>query len=182
MRRDSLLDAARLLLAEGGAGALTFPELAARTGLARSSVYEYFRSRAAVVEALCEADLPLWCEEVAAAMAEAAGPEEKLAAFVRRQLALAAGRPHRAAVAVAAAELGEESRERIRAAHGRLTELVVAVLEELGRPEPRLTAALIQGTVDAAVRHDSLGTADPEQVARHTVELVLHGARGTGGR
>ena len=52
MQRAALLDAARSLLSEGGTDALTFPALAERTGLARSSVYEYFRSRAAVVEEL----------------------------------------------------------------------------------------------------------------------------------
>ncbi|HEY3478988.1 MAG TPA: helix-turn-helix domain-containing protein, partial [Streptomyces sp.] len=42
MQRRALLDAARSLLTEGGTEALTFPALAERTGLARSSVYEYF--------------------------------------------------------------------------------------------------------------------------------------------
>jgi AcrR family transcriptional regulator len=65
MQRDALLDAARSLLSEGGTEALTFPALAERTGLARSSVYEYFRSRAAVVEELCAVDFPVWAAEVA---------------------------------------------------------------------------------------------------------------------
>jgi AcrR family transcriptional regulator len=68
MQRAALLDAARSLLSEGGTEALTFPALAERTGLARSSVYEYFRSRAAVVEELCEVDFPVWAAEVEAAM------------------------------------------------------------------------------------------------------------------
>ena len=65
MQRAALLDAARSLLSEGGTDALTFPALAERTGLARSSVYEYFRSRAAVVEELCAVDFPVWAAEVA---------------------------------------------------------------------------------------------------------------------
>ncbi|MEU2048934.1 helix-turn-helix domain-containing protein, partial [Streptomyces albidoflavus] len=68
MQRGALLDAARSLLSEGGTEALTFPALAERTGLARSSVYEYFRSRGAVVEELCEVDIPVWAAEVQAAM------------------------------------------------------------------------------------------------------------------
>ena len=67
MQRDALLDAARSLLSEGGTEALTFPALAERTGLARSSVYEYFKSRAAVVEELCAVDFPVWAAEVGAA-------------------------------------------------------------------------------------------------------------------
>ena len=83
MQRAALLDAARSLLSEGGTEALTFPALAERTGLARSSVYEYFRSRAAVVEELCEVDFPVWAAEVSAAMAAADGPEAKVEAYVR---------------------------------------------------------------------------------------------------
>ena len=71
MQRAALLDAARSLLSEGGTEALTFPALAERTGLARSSVYEYFRSRAAVVEELCAVDFPVWAAEVEAAMERA---------------------------------------------------------------------------------------------------------------
>lgn len=83
MQRAALLDAARSLLSEGGTEALTFPALAERTGLARSSVYEYFRSRAAVVEELCEVDFPVWAAEVESAMAAADGAEAKVEAYVR---------------------------------------------------------------------------------------------------
>lgn len=85
MQRGALLDAARSLLSEGGTEALTFPALAERTGLARSSVYEYFRSRAAVVEELCAVDFPVWAAEVAAAMQRVDTPEEKIEAYVRRR-------------------------------------------------------------------------------------------------
>lgn len=88
MQRGALLDAARSLLSEGGTEALTFPALAERTGLARSSVYEYFRSRGAVVEELCEVDIPVWAAEVQAAMEREATPEAKVEAYVRTQLAL----------------------------------------------------------------------------------------------
>ena len=75
MQRGALLDAARSLLSEGGTEALTFPALAERTGLARSSVYEYFRSRAAVVEELCAVDFPVWAAEVEARWSGAETPE-----------------------------------------------------------------------------------------------------------
>lgn len=88
MQRAALLDAARSLLSEGGTEALTFPALAERTGLARSSVYEYFRSRAAVVEELCEVDFPVWAADVSAAMERAGTAEAKVEAYVRRQLEL----------------------------------------------------------------------------------------------
>lgn len=179
MQRAALLDAARSLLSEGGTEALTFPALAERTGLARSSVYEYFRSRAAVVEELCEVDFPVWAAEVEAAMAAAAGAEAKVEAYVRRQLALVGDRRHRAVVAISASELDAGAREKIRAAHGGLVTMIGEALAELGHAQPRLAAMLLQGVVDAAVRRIELGAAeDPSAITEAAVGMVLRGVRG----
>jgi AcrR family transcriptional regulator len=179
MQRAALLDAARTLLSEGGTEALTFPALAERTGLARSSVYEYFRSRAAVVEELCAADFPVWAAEVEAAMAAAGTPEGRIEAYVRRQLALVGDRRHRAVVAISASELDDGAREKIRAAHGGLAAMVVAALSSLGHRSPRLAAVLLQGVVDAAVRRIELGAAeDPAEITEAAVAMALRGVRG----
>ncbi|GKQ41225.1 TetR family transcriptional regulator [Streptomyces sp. A012304] len=173
-----MLDAARSLLSEGGTEALTFPALAERTGLARSSVYEYFRSRAAVVEELCEVDFPVWAAEVEAAMAAARGPEAKIEAYVRRQLALVGDRRHRAVVAISASELDAGAREKIRAAHGGLVAMIVETLGEMGHAEPRLAAMLVQGVVDAAVRRIELGAEEPAGITEAAVGMVLRGVAG----
>ncbi|AJE42743.1 TetR/AcrR family transcriptional regulator [Streptomyces nodosus] len=179
MQRAALLDAARSLLSEGGTEALTFPALAERTGLARSSVYEYFRSRAAVVEELCAVDFPVWAAEVEAAMAVAEGPEAKIEAYVRQQLALVGDRRHRAVVAISASELDSGAREKIRAAHGGLVAMTVEALREMGHREPRLAAMLLQGVVDAAVRRIELGAAeDPPAITEAAVAMALRGVCG----
>lgn len=179
MQRDALLDAARSLLSEGGTEALTFPALAERTGLARSSVYEYFRSRAAVVEELCAVDFPVWAAEVEAAMERAETAEAKIEAYVRRQLALVGDRRHRAVVAISAGELDSGAREKIRAAHGGLVAMVVEALVALGHEQPRLAAMLLQGVVDAAVRRIELGAAEePHHITEAAVSMALRGVRG----
>ncbi|WP_275560972.1 TetR/AcrR family transcriptional regulator [Streptomyces sp. 5-6(2022)] len=179
MQRAALLEAARTLLSEGGTEALTFPALAERTGLARSSVYEYFRSRAAVVEELCAVDFPVWAAEVEAAMERADGPEAKIEAYVRRQLALVGDRRHRAVVAISAGELDAGAREKIRAAHGGLIAMVVEALAALGHEQPRLSAVLLQGVVDAAVRRIELGAAEhPDRITEAAVAMALRGVRG----
>ncbi|MEU8463069.1 TetR/AcrR family transcriptional regulator [Streptomyces sp. NPDC029003] len=179
MQRGALLDAARSLLSEGGTDALTFPALAERTGLARSSVYEYFRSRAAVVEELCAVDFPVWAAEIEAAMEAARTPEDKIEAYVRSQLGLVEDRRHRAVVAISASELDAGAREKIRAAHGGLVAMIVEALGALGQAEPRLAAMLLQGVVDAAVRRIELGAAeDPAVVTETAVAMALRGVRG----
>ncbi|MFJ1755742.1 TetR/AcrR family transcriptional regulator [Kitasatospora sp. NPDC088134] len=152
LQQAALLDAARVLLAEGGRDALNFGALAARTGLARSSVYEYFRSKSELVEALCTADLPLWAAEIEAAMTARDSATERIEAYVRGQVALATDPVHRAVVAVAEFELDDAARARIRTAHVGLTAMVVRTLEDLGHRRPGVAAALLQGVVEAAVR------------------------------
>jgi len=182
MQRRALLDAARSLLSEGGTEALTFPALAERTGLARSSVYEYFRSRAAVVEELCAVDFPVWAAEVEAAMEAAETPTAQIEAYVRSQLTLVGDRRHRAVVAISAGELEAGAREKIRAAHGGLVAMVVTALSALGHAEPRLTAMLLQGIVDAAVRRIELGAAEaPDAIVEAAVNTALHGVTRQGG-
>ncbi|MDI3420836.1 TetR/AcrR family transcriptional regulator [Streptomyces luteolus] len=179
MQRGALLDAARSLLSEGGTEALTFPALAERTGLARSSVYEYFRSRAAVVEELCEVDFPVWAAEVESAMQAAEGPEDKVEAYVRAQLALVGDRRHRAVVAISSSELDAGAREKIRAAHGGLVAMIGEALEALGHEQPRMAAMLLQGIVDAAARRIELGAAeDPEAITEAAVGMALRGVNG----
>ncbi|MFC8271563.1 TetR/AcrR family transcriptional regulator [Streptomyces sp. NPDC057271] len=179
MQRGALLDAARSLLSEGGTEALTFPALAERTGLARSSVYEYFRSRAAVVEELCAVDFPVWAAEVETAMAAADTAEGKVEAYVRTQLELVGDRRHRAVVAISASELDDGAREKIRAAHGALVAMIVEALADLGQAQPRLGAMLLQGVVDAAVRRIELGAAeDPDAIAEAAVSMALRGVSG----
>ncbi|MEU9864759.1 helix-turn-helix domain-containing protein [Streptomyces sp. NPDC047971] len=179
MQRGALLDAARSLLSEGGTEALTFPALAERTGLARSSVYEYFRSRAAVVEELCAVDFPVWAAEVEAAMAQAETAEGKVEAYVRKQLELVGDRRHRAVVAISASELDDGAREKIRAAHGGLVAMIVEALADLGQAQPRLGAMLLQGVVDAAVRRIELGAAEePDRIADAAVAMALRGVSG----
>ncbi|MBC9711670.1 TetR/AcrR family transcriptional regulator [Streptomyces sp. TRM66268-LWL] len=179
MQRGALLDAARSLLSEGGTEALTFPALAERTGLARSSVYEYFRSRAAVVEELCEVDFPVWAAEVESAMEAAATPEAKVEAYVRSQLALVGDQRHRAVVAISNSELDAGAREKIRAAHGGLVAMIVEALSALGHEQPRMAAMLLQGVVDAAVRRIEVGAAeDQAAITDAAVGMALRGVCG----
>jgi len=181
MQRRALLEAARDLVAEGGVAALTFPALAKATGLARSSVYEYFKSRADVIEALVAHEFPAWIGEVRAAMAAETTAERQLAAYVRRQLGLVSEPGHRALLALSGQELDGDARDRIRAAHGWMLDLGIGVLRALGHPEPRLAAALVQGTVDAAAKRISLG-ADPAEVTETAVSMVLFGGLGSARR
>jgi hypothetical protein len=136
-------------------------------------------ARSLLSEGGTEADFPVWAAEVSSAMAAADGPEGKVEAYVRQQLALVGDRRHRAVVAISASELDAGAREKIRAAHGGLVAMIVDALGQMGHAEPRLAAMLLQGVVDAAVRRIELGAAeDPGTITDAAVGMALRGVRG----
>lgn len=176
-QRAALLHAARDLLLDGGYAALTFAALAERTGLARPTVYSYFRTRDDVVVALCEVELPQVAAEIDAAVRQAGTPRDRLAGFVRAQLRAAQQRRHRIAHALIDAPLPEPARRRIITLHRELMPSAVPLLEDLGHPDPGLAAALVQGMINAAVSAMDAG-AQPGQVAGVAVRAVLDGLGG----
>lgn len=170
------MHAARDLVAEEGADALTLGALAKRVGVSRSSVYEYFRSRDDLAAAVIEDALPRWAAEIDGELARHRGTRDKVAAYVKRQLQMLTDGQHAAAVALSSHSLGAETRERIRQEHARLLEPLVSTLADAGVSEPGLRARLIQGIVNAAA--SQLEPGDDEHntsVAEIASAQAIHG-------
>lgn len=179
-QRDLLVSTARDLLLEGGYGALTFSSLAARTGLARPTIYTYFRSKDDLVVALCEAEFPAVAAEIERAVERATAPRDRIAAFVRAQLRVAQQRRYRIVHALASAPLADEARQRIMALHRELVPSAVPLFAGAGHPRPALAAALLQGLINAAVVAIDAGE-PPRRVTETTVGAALDGlAAGVG--
>ncbi|MDL4776544.1 MULTISPECIES: TetR/AcrR family transcriptional regulator [Thermomonosporaceae] len=151
-QRRLLVEAARALLEEDGdSAAVTFAAVARRTGLARNSVYKYFAGRHELLAAVVAAVVPQWVDAIAAAMAAAGTPEERIAAYVRAQLHVVRAGGHRVAQALAGGPDSAALAGSAALAHGALLGPVEAALAELGEPDPRRAAHLLQGIVNAAV-------------------------------
>src|SRR5690606_6937316 len=174
---DLLVSAARDLLIDGGYGALTFSSLAARTGLARPTIYTYFRSKDDLVVALCEAEFPLVAAQTERAVRRATTPRDRIAAFVRAQLRVAQQRRYRIVHALANAPLPDEARRRIMALHRELVPSAVPLFSQTGHPQPALAAALLQGLVNAGVSAIDAGE-PPRRVIEMTVRAALDGLGG----
>lgn len=173
-RRDVLVSAARELLIEGGYGALSFSALAARTGLARPTIYTYFRSKDDLVVALCEAEFPLVAAEIERAVGRESTPRGQVAAFIRAQLRVAQQRRYRIAHALANAPLSDVVRGQIMAMHNDLMPSAVPLFTRAGHPQPALAALLLQGLINAAVM--AIDAGEPaRRVIEATVSVALHG-------
>jgi AcrR family transcriptional regulator len=170
-QRRALLDAARGLLAEGPTEVPGFAEVAARAGLARSSMYQYFKSRQHLLDALIEDSFPRWSERVEREMIAAGAPDRRVLAYVRANLDLVADGEHAIASAISSIAPRERINETSAAMHRQLVAPLTAALAELGASDPVATAELINAVVHAATRQIEAG-ADVESVQARAAELI----------
>ncbi|WP_285732584.1 TetR/AcrR family transcriptional regulator [Nocardiopsis sp. ATB16-24] len=170
-QRRAVLDAAKEVLAEVGGDAFSLSRVAARVGLARSSLYQYFGSRQDLLDALVEDLFPRWSQLVTGAMAGEASPALRVLAYADANLRLVADGEHAVAGALAAASPGADFAERSREMHEQLAAPLTEALEFLGVPDPPATAELVNAVIHKASRMIESGTAFEDASAR--IEEVL---------
>ncbi|MFL4909028.1 TetR/AcrR family transcriptional regulator [Streptomyces sp. MMS24-I2-30] len=170
-QRRALIGTARELLEEGGSASVTFAAVAARTGLARNSVYKYFADRGELLAEVVREATPRWTRRIHEEMAAAPDPVARVAAYVRAQLMLVRDGEHRIAQALTADRDAAVLREAAAEAHQPILEPLITALTGLGDEAPLRTARLLQGLVDAATTALESGD-DFDAVTERTVRLV----------
>ncbi|GAA1274700.1 TetR/AcrR family transcriptional regulator [Streptomyces aureus] len=178
-QREALIEAAVDILVSEGATAVTPAAVGARAGLARSSVYQYFDSSAALLATITEEAFRRSNEALARAMATVNGPLERIEAFFRESLRLGAEGAHRPATALMDAGLHPACQQRLMELHAEQVEPFRAAVRQLGVPEPALTADLIAGMLHAALAAVERGT-PLDTVTERTLALVRHCLTPTG--
>ncbi|PXX64147.1 TetR family transcriptional regulator [Nocardia tenerifensis] len=165
----ALLDAARTVLLQNGPQAVSPATVGAAAGLARSSVYKYFRSGDEILFRIVGDALVEWAERVRDTVERAETPAGQIEAYVRTTLALAASGAHRVAVLGSTLPRDEATRRDLADAQHDSAAPLRAALAALGNPNPDLTAELIDGAlgraiarIDAGCHHDEIA---PETVA-----------------
>ena len=165
-----LLEAARSLLAETGRPP-TFAALAERTGLARPSVYQYFRSADDLLLAMVEDVFPRWSATVARAMDAAPDDRGRVVAYLRANLDLVAQGEHALATALASVGPPSAVMEGSRAMHDELVRPLGEALRALGTRDVARSAELVNAVVNSASRMIESG-APLEEVWSSVEELV----------
>ena len=169
-QRRSLLDAAHAIIEATGEGP-AMSEVADRAGLARSSVYQYFSSRADLLNAMVQDVFPRWTERVTSAMQREVTPGRRILAYALANVQLVDEGAHAIGTALATLAPGEELDEQAGRMHRQIQEPLHATLVQLGVDDADSVAELINGVVHAATRLLESGQS-LERVAAH-LELVL---------
>jgi AcrR family transcriptional regulator len=151
-QRRALLDAARSLLAETGQA----PSMAAvgrRTGLARSSVYQYFASPEDLLHAVVADVFPDWANQVQQRVRAAVAPGEQVWAYIEANIDLFASSEQAVAHALTRVVEPHVLQGPMEQFH---SQLQIPLREALAAfEEPEVTA--IAEMIDAMIAHASRG-------------------------
>ncbi|WP_349898998.1 TetR/AcrR family transcriptional regulator [Parafrigoribacterium soli] len=170
-QRAALVAAAEAELIEHGVASVTPAAVGKRTGLARSSVYEYFGSASDLIAEVAVSAFEQWGCEMAASLASSAPGIDRLVAYVRHTLRMVAEGKHDIAEALQGVTFSDEQNLRFMQLHRELMNPVSDAVRELGLSQPELRVELIQGVVDAATRQVARG-ADPTLVSDYAIALL----------
>lgn len=177
-RERALLDAAHALLLETGE-APGLPQVASRAGLARTSVYQYFGSKADLLRAMVRDVYPRWTERVIGAMAAAPSEADRILAYAVANVQLVAEGAHAIGSALAALAPEEELDEQATRMHREIQEPLIQTLVDLDVKSPDDVAELIGAVVHGATR--MLETSDSDVVLQHLVTVLGPMVRELGG-
>jgi AcrR family transcriptional regulator len=173
-RRSQLIDAAAAIALESGGGAVTVAAVAARAGLSRTSVYEYFASSADLAADLVIEELNSFAQELKEISAAGQTPTEAIDLWIEGSLQYIADGRHLLAKALNAIDLPRNRGAAIGMAHKALLAPLRSKLEELGISDINFALTLIQSTTDGASRRIESGD-DAELVIKTTREFCIAG-------
>jgi len=176
LRRQQLMSAAMELAMNEGAAAITVAAVAAKAGLARSSVYEYFESSADLVADLVIEELDYYTERLAAAIKDATDPFEQIELWITEGLRYVADGRHMLVKSLNTIQTPAYRKEEISLGHRKLMAPLRKALEETGVKNPMSAAAFLQSVTDAASVRIDAGN-DAELEIQSATQFALAGLR-----
>ena len=176
LRRQQLMSAAMELAIADGAESITVAAVAAKAGLARSSIYEYFASSADLVADLVLEELDYYTRRLSEAVADASDPYLRIELWISESLRYVADGRHMLVKSLNTINTPDERKDEIVMGHRRMMAPLQESLMETGIVNVRAAAALLASVTDAAsVRIDAGNEAELE--IRSAVAFALAGLR-----
>lgn len=174
-----ILDAASALFRERGYRQTDMDDIARAVGLARNSLYRYYRNKDFILVACVEREMGSFAEQMRGLDAQYPDPVERIGAWLDMQMDMATSPAH--ATLEMMAEIRTDApalRKRLMELHAAPASVLEGALAEAFRGRRRdtaLTIALIQGMVEAAagqaLRRENKGAVKRE--LRRAVERVI---------
>jgi AcrR family transcriptional regulator len=151
-RRSQLIEAATAIALESGGQSISVAAVAARAGLSRTSVYEYFASSSDLVADLIVEELDAFARTLTAAVGRESDPAKAISAWIAASLEYIADGRHLLAKALNAVDLPQSRAPQIGAAHRALLAPLRKTMADFGIGDIDLALSLIHSATDSASR------------------------------
>jgi AcrR family transcriptional regulator len=156
-RRSQLIEAAAAIALESGGQGITVAAVAARAGLSRTSVYEYFASSADLATELVIEELQSFAQYLEKEVAQSETPEGAITCWIESSLTYIADGRHLLAKALNSVELSRDRGAAIGAAHRQLLAPLQRNLGAMGIKDISQALLLLQSITDAATKRIESG-------------------------
>ena len=176
LRRQQLMSAAMELAIADGAESITVAAVAAKAGLARSSIYEYFASSADLVADLVLEELDYYTRRLSEAVADASDPYLRIELWITESLRYVADGRHMLVKSLNTINKPDERKDEIVMGHRRMMAPLQDSLVGTGISNIRAAAALLASVTDAASVRIDAGN-DAELEIQSAVAFALAGLR-----
>jgi AcrR family transcriptional regulator len=173
--RTRVFAALREQLYERGFDTVTLAGVAAAAGVGRSSIYNHFPDRQALLVAFVEHEAARYVADLEAALAAAGSPTERLAVFARLQLQRLADF-HLPPGQALGQSLDPAAYRRIAAHADPISARLTAIVDELGVADPPVVVAMIAAALNARQIVD-VPAEELESSIEAAVRIVLGMAR-----
>lgn len=175
-RRNQLVEAAAAIALESGGESISVAAVAARAGLSRTSVYEYFASSADLVADLVIDELENFAHILKQSLSDQADPHRSIEIWITNSLEYIADGRHLLAKALNAVELPRERSADIGAAHRALLSPLTDSLQQIGVTDIPQCLALLQSVTDVATKRIENGANAENEIAQ-TIAFCTAGIR-----
>lgn len=176
MRRQQLISAAMELALDQGAQAVSVAAVAAKAGLARSSIYEYFASSADLIADLVIEELDYYCMRLGEAIKDATDPFEKLELWIDEGLRYVQDGRHMLVKSLNTVATPDFRKEEIALGHRKLIAPLREALAATGIKDLASASAFISSVTDAASVRIEAGN-DAELEIRNATTFAIAGLR-----
>ena len=173
-RRSQLIEAAAAIALESGGESITVAAVAARAGLSRTSVYEYFASSADLAADLVIDELQSFAQTLESATTGCTDPIVAIESWIKASLQYIADGRHLLAKALNAINLPRNRGAAIGAAHRALLAPLKVQLAAMGIVDIDFALSMIQSTTDSATKRIESGD-DAELVITATTQFCIAG-------
>ena len=176
LRRQQLMDAAMELALSSGADSISVASVAAKAGLARSSIYEYFASSADLVADLVIEELDYFTRRLADAIGDHTDPLTRIELWMTESLHYVADGRHMLIKSLNTISTPLDRKEEIALGHRRMMAPLLDALNKVGVANIQIAASLLSSIADAATIRIESGN-DAELETRSAVTFALAGIR-----